>query len=187
MARVESMVKEHGWNLMIAREIAVELGVSLATVRRDWHRVRTWTQRVLRTDDIALWRSEQVNLLTDIARDARRDRDYTGAVRAIETQAKIIGTIAPTRVEATVTGTVLHVPVVTPAPEAPAALGVDDLSRIIDATFAEVEPAVVPGELAAPVAFSARREIARADGAGLPPRREPPPEGPRASLGIDIE
>lgn len=92
-----------------AAELAVELGVDVRTIHRYWEKARRWTRETMKASDVARWRAEQVLQLARIAEEARLDKDYGSAIRALEAQAKIVGTIAPTRVE--MSGTVAHVPV----------------------------------------------------------------------------
>jgi hypothetical protein len=59
-----------------------------------------------------MWRAEQLQALSDISREARENRDYSAASRAIEVQAKIVGTISPIKVDARVSleGAVVVIP-----------------------------------------------------------------------------
>lgn len=105
-------VQQRGWSVEVAHDLAVELGVSVRTVHRYWEKARRWTRQTLRAGDIEKWRAQQIQALTNIATEARMNKDYTAAVRAIDVQAKIIGTISPLNLN--VAARVEHVAVVIP-------------------------------------------------------------------------
>ena len=108
IARVDEVVRKRGWNLVVADDLARELGVDRRTIYRHRGRAQAWTQKHLSPQDIERWRLEQVVLLGDTAREARDKGDFAATARCIEIQAKIIGTIAPTKVDVTSTVSVVH-------------------------------------------------------------------------------
>lgn len=116
VCRVDKAVQDRGWSLAVARDLAVELNVSLATVYRYWEKCRIWTQRTIQVGDLEKWRAKQVSDLDRIRGKCEHAGDHDRAIRAIETQAKIIGTIAPVRVDARITGMVTHVPLTADLP-----------------------------------------------------------------------
>lgn len=109
IAHVDRVVRERGWSLDTIQKLADDLDCDVRTIYRYWSKARRWTQATLATGDLKRWRTEQVVALAEVARLARDEKEYSAATRAIEVQAKIIGTIAPTKVE--MSGMVAHVPV----------------------------------------------------------------------------
>jgi hypothetical protein len=109
---VDQAVRQRGWSLALAHDLAEKWGCDERTVRRYWHRGRKWTQSSLAPGDLEMWRAEQLQALSDISREARENRDYSAASRAIEVQAKIVGTISPIKVDARVSleGAVVVIP-----------------------------------------------------------------------------
>lgn len=106
IARVDEVMRLEGWNLGIVDRLAEELGVDRATVYKLRRRAEQWTQGQMRPQDSENWRAKQMQALTETALEARKNKDYSAAVRAIEIQAKIVGTIAPTKVDVTHTAVV---------------------------------------------------------------------------------
>jgi hypothetical protein len=96
-------MRTKGWNLAIVDALAEELNVDRATIYRCRSRAQRWTRDQLRPANIETWRVQQVQFLADTALEARKDKDYGAAARCIDIQAKIIGTIAPTKVDVTST------------------------------------------------------------------------------------
>lgn len=137
--RVDQVVRERGWSLAVARELAIEFGCSLNTVYRYWNRCRRWTQATMKAGDLEMWRAQQVQQLTEVAIEARKAKDYKSTVRAIEAQAKIIGTIAPLKVEH---GGTVGVQLALPVPV--------EYPRVVEASSVVVDtPAGVPSPLLA--------------------------------------
>lgn len=106
VARVDEVMRTEGWSLRIVDRLAEELGVDRATVYKLRRRASQWTQSQMRPGDAENWRAQQMQALTETALEARKAKDYSAAVRAIEVQAKIVGTIAPTNVNVNHTTTV---------------------------------------------------------------------------------
>ena len=146
ISRVDEVMRTEGWNLAIVEKLADELGVDRATVYKLRSRASRWTQSQMRPQDTENWRAQQMQALTDTALEARKNKDYSAAVRAIEVQAKIIGTIAPTNVN------VNHTTTVNPALSVKlSGLSVTQLTAIAQRKDPEEAPEVVEAELVEPV------------------------------------
>jgi len=103
LATVERMVIENGgWNTIVCREIAETLGVHTGTVYDYWNQVKRFARRGM-SADVATWRRQQVANLDNIQMEARKNKDYGSATRAIKVQAEILGTLAATNVNVTAT------------------------------------------------------------------------------------
>lgn len=142
IAHVDEVMRTRGWNAKIVEQIAEELGVDRRTVYRIRARALRWTQGQMRPADVENWRAQQVQALADTALEARQNGDYAAAAKCYDIQAKIVGTIAPTKVE--VSGTVSHTHDV--AIGQVSRLSVDELRALadtqkpaIEATFAPVD------------------------------------------------
>ena len=94
LALVEAKAFEKGWNTSTVAELTAELGIDRSTVYEYWRKVKAYTRRGV-TLDVDKWRKQQMVDLDNIKMMAMRTADLPSAVRAIEVQAKIIGTIAP--------------------------------------------------------------------------------------------
>ncbi len=105
---VDETIRAKGWNTGVVMELAARLGVSHKTVYKLRARAERWTQGTLRPDDVAKWRMRQVQALEEIWRQARDAQDYKGAAKALEVQARLVGSIAPQNVNVNVSGTVTH-------------------------------------------------------------------------------
>lgn len=103
VAIVDEVMRKKGWNVGVVNELALTLGCDRRAVYRLRNMAISWTRKHLRPTDIAAWRTQQVQALADISNEARENGDYGAAVRAIRTQAEILGTIAPTKVDVTST------------------------------------------------------------------------------------
>lgn len=99
LAHVDEAMRTRGWNAKIVEDLARELDVDRRTVYRIRARARAWTQKQLRPADLDAWRVQQVQFLGETAIRAANAGEYRDAARCIDIQAKIIGTIAPTKVE----------------------------------------------------------------------------------------
>lgn len=102
---VEGMVHERGWSTATVEALTKELQVNRSTIYDYWRKVKAYTRRGV-TLDIEKWRRQQMIDLDNIKMQAIREKDLPSAIRAIETQAKIVGTIAPTNVNVNHTTTV---------------------------------------------------------------------------------
>lgn len=106
IAHVDEVMRTKGWNAAIVEQIAKELGVDRRTVYRIRARALRWTRGQLRPTDVENWRAQQVQALSETALEARQAGDYAAAAKCYDTQAKIVGTIAPTNVNVNHTTTV---------------------------------------------------------------------------------
>lgn len=106
IAHVDEVMRTRGWNATIVEQIAKDLGVDRRTVYRIRARALRWTRGQLRPDDVENWRAQQVQALADTALEARQSGDYAAAAKCYDIQAKIVGTIAPTKVDVTHTAVV---------------------------------------------------------------------------------
>lgn len=137
VAIVDAMVRKKGWNVGVCNELALTLGVDRRTVYRLRAMANRWTRTHVRPTDIEAFRLQQLVALSDISNEAREAKDYSAAVRAIDTQAKIIGTIAPTKVD------VNHSVTVNPALVAQMSrLSVDELRTLTDAKNENAAPII---------------------------------------------
>lgn len=140
IARVDEVVRTRGWNMAIADSLAEELGVHRRTVYRMKARAQRWTQNQLRPADLDKWRVEQVQFLADTALMARVEGDFTAAARCIDIQAKIIGTIAPTKVEVSGSYSVTHQAAIARVSHLSPAELLGTAQPAIEAEFEPVEP-----------------------------------------------
>lgn len=124
-------VEAGGWNMQVALDLADEMGVHYTTVYGYWRKVKAFARRGV-TTDIDKWRRQQIATLDNVQLEARKNKDYGAAVKAIETQAKIIGTIAPTKVDVTHTAVVPANVASVVANMSPAQLQTYDARRIVD-------------------------------------------------------
>lgn len=134
VAIVDELIRKKGWNLGVANELALTMGVDRSTVYRLRNMADSWTRRHIRPTNIEAFRLQQVVALGDIANEAREAKDYSAAVRALDTQAKIIGTISPTKVEVSGGYSVTHQAAIARV----SALGVDELRGIAQREVIEV-------------------------------------------------
>lgn len=129
-------VEAGGWNMQVALALADELDCHYTTVYGYWRKVKAFARRGV-TTDIDKWRRQQIATLDNVQMEARKNKDYSGAVRAIEVQAKIIGTIAPTKVD------VSHSVTVNPALVAQMSrMTPDELRKLTDANSPNPTPII---------------------------------------------
>lgn len=142
IGRVDEVMRQKGWSVAIAQELANELGVSMRQVYRWRGKAQRWTQAHMKADDVARWRAAQLQLADQAAREALMDKDYTAVAKLLQVGAGLAGTIAPTNVN------VNHaVTVIPPAVSARlSGLSTDELRQIAERgrEVIEVEATPVP-------------------------------------------
>lgn len=152
IARVDEVLREKGWSLRVADDLASELGVDRRTVYRLRNRANRWTQEQLRPQDVDRWRARQLQLADEAARMALAKGDYAGVASLLKVSAGLTGTIAPTNVN------VNHTTTVNPALSVKlSGLTVTELTAIAQRRAPDAEPEVVEGELVDPAADVASR------------------------------
>lgn len=137
-------MRQKGWSLRVADELAEELGVDRRTVYRLRNRANRWTQEQLRPQDVDRWRARQLQLADEAARSALAKNDYAGVAALLKVSAGLTGTIAPTNVNVHHTATLVN-----PAVAAKmSALSVDDLRQMVKKaeTADDSEKAVIEAE-----------------------------------------
>lgn len=157
VAIVDEMIRRKGWSLATANELALTMNVSRSTVYRLRNMATAWTRKHLRPTNIEAFRLQQVVALSDIAMEARENKDYGAAVRAVRTQAEIIGTIAAPGVKVdvniaqnvTLSAAIARVSALEPEQlEERRRLAMEatfvEVPRVADAETVPVEPADVP-------------------------------------------
>jgi hypothetical protein len=130
-------VEAGGWNMQVALALADELDCHYTTVYGYWRKVKAFARRGV-TTDIDKWRRQQIATLDNVQMEARKNKDYSGAVRAIEVQAKIIGTIAPTNVNVNHAVTVVNPALVAQMSR----MSVDELRSLTDAKNENAAPII---------------------------------------------
>ena len=146
VARVDEVMRTKGWSLVVANQLAAELGCSMRTVYNLRNKAQRWTQAHMKTEDVARWRAAQLQLADQAAREALADKDYQAVAKLLQVGAGLAGTIAPTNVNVT------HNVGVSPALSVKlSGLTVTELTAIAQRRDPGAEPEVVEGELVEPV------------------------------------
>ena len=146
--RILDVVAERGYSVRVEADLMAELHCSARTIRRDWNLGRRMTQRAMDTANTEVFRAEQVQTLREIQRKAIAKGDFTAAARAVDIEAKIIGTIAPVKVDNRHSGTVIHVPMGA-TPIETLATEIDTLlhqQRVLTANFVELPQATTSAD-----------------------------------------
>ena len=148
VVELDTIVRERGWHLGVVQELIERWKVNRSTVYSYKRRSDELTRRHIKPEDVATYKARQVQLLDDAARKALAAEDFASVARLVKTQAEIIGTIAPVKLDARLTVQAVQIPVVVGAAgEPPRALTVDELTERIEAESrrkAAIETTAVP-------------------------------------------
>ena len=102
IVELDEMIRVQGWHTGIVAECMSRWGVCRDAVYRYKRRTDQLARRHVKVEDIPTHKARQAELLDQATHAAMAKGDFASVARLVKTQAEIIGTIAPVKIDARV-------------------------------------------------------------------------------------